>query len=150
MLLGAFTLYLAIKYTLDKSMDSTNLLIIWSLVAFTILLTPIIIITRTSVIVKQESKERKDGSEFLEFTKDRILRRVDNAQGSVAIGWHNVNSVYETKEAFYFYLSAEQGLVAVKKDITSGDVMTLRNLINKNMKPNKKGKIMYKKCYKEK
>ncbi|MDD3171356.1 MAG: YcxB family protein [Bacilli bacterium] len=149
-LLGVFTLYLAIKYTLEKEMDSTNLLIVWSLAAFTILLTPIIMITRTSVIVNQEKKERKEGSEILEFTKDRILRKVENTQGSVAIGWYNVNSVYETKEAFYFYLSADQGLVAVKQDITSGDIITLRNLINKNMKPNKKGKIAYKKCFKEK
>jgi hypothetical protein len=61
-----------------------------------------------------------------------------------------VDSVYETKDAFYFYLSAEQGLVVVKNDIVNGDVESLRNMINKNLRPNKKGKVSYKKCFKEK
>lgn len=149
MLIGVFTLYLAIRYSLSAEMDSTNLMIVWSLAAFSILLTPIIMITRTSSIVRQEANERKDTLEILEITKDRILRKVEKA-GGVAIGWYNVNGVYETKDSFYFYLSAEQGLVIVKKDIVTGDVESLRNMITKNLKPNKKGKVLYKKCFKEK
>ncbi|MDD2492530.1 MAG: YcxB family protein [Bacilli bacterium] len=148
MLIGAFTLYLAIKYSLSGEMDSTNLMIVWSLAAFSILLTPVIMITRTSAIVRQEANERKDTIELLEITKDRILRKIEKA-GGVAVGWYNVNSVYETKDAFYFYLSAEQGLVVIKKDIVNGDVESLRNMIRKNLKPNKKGKILFKKCFKE-
>ncbi|HNZ77353.1 MAG TPA: YcxB family protein [Bacilli bacterium] len=149
MLIGAFTLYLAIRYSLTAEMDPTNLMIVWSLAIFSILLTPMIMMTRTYSIVRQEAKERKDTVEILEITKDRILRRLEKA-GSVAIGWYNVDSVYETKDAFYFYLSAEQGLVVVKNDIVNGDVESLRNMINKNLRPNKKGKVSYKKCFKEK
>ncbi|HKM29893.1 MAG TPA: YcxB family protein [Bacilli bacterium] len=149
MLIGVFTLYLAIKYSTSAEMDPTNLMIIWALAAFSILLTPVIMMTRTGTIVRQEAKERLETVELLEITKDRILRKVENA-GSVVTGWYNINSVYETKDAFYFYLSAEQGLVLVKKDIITGDVDSLREMITKNLKPNKKGKIPFKKYFKEK
>ena len=53
-------------------MDPTNLMIVWSLAIFSILLTPMIMMTRTYSIVRQEAKERKDTVEILEITKDRI------------------------------------------------------------------------------
>lgn len=148
MAIGVFVLYLAVRNTMKGDLDKTNLLILWSLASFTVLLTPIIMITKTYSIVTQESKERKETLETLEFTKDKIVRKVETV-GSVVIGWYDIQKAYETKDAFYLYISNEQGIVVVKDAIVQGDVETLRSLINKCMKPNKKGKVPYKKCYKD-
>ena len=149
--LAAFVLYIAIKNTItyksNPEASQTTLLAIWLIASMTILMTPMIMSFRVFSSVRKEKKERGDSIEVLEFTKDKVLRKIENG-GKFVVGWYNIDGVYEVKDAFYFYITDDMGLVVKKDSIIEGDVETLRKLITRNLKPGKKGKIPYKKAYK--
>ena len=146
-MLAAFVTYIAIKQTLANPNDSATIISVWVLTAATIILTPGIMLFRVTSATKKEAKERGETVEIIEFTKDKIERRISGTS-KIVLGWNNIDTIYEVKEAFLIYLIEDQGLVVKKSDITEGDVEFLRKLIKNNMKPNKKGKIAYKKTYK--
>lgn len=145
--LAIFVTYIAIKQTIANQDDSTTIIAVWLLTALTIIITPSIMVFRIFKATKTEAKERGETIEILEFTKDKILRRI-SGESKIVLGWHNMEAIYETKEAFLIYLMENQGLVVDKNCITEGNVELLRKLITNNMKPNKKGKIAFKKVYK--
>lgn len=147
-LLAAFVLYMSIKQTIATPNETTTLISIWVIAIATILLTPMIMLVRITSATKAESKARGESVEVLEFTKDKILRKINN-ESKLVLGWYNIDSIYETKDAFFLYVADDQGLVASKEGIVKGDVALLRKLITDNMKPNKKGKIAFKKLYKD-
>lgn len=147
-LLAAFVLYMSIKQTIATPNETTTLISIWIIAIATILLTPMIMLIRISSATKAEGKARGETVEILEFTKDKILRKINN-ESKLTLGWHNIDAIYETKEGFFLYVTDDQGLVASKEGIVKGDVALLRKLITNNMKPNKKGKIAFKKLYKD-
>lgn len=147
-LLAAFVLYMSIKQTIATPNETTTLISIWVIAVATILLTPMIMLVRITSATKAESKARGESVEVLEFTKDKILRKINN-ESKLVLGWYNIDSIYETKDAFFLYVSDDQGLVASKEEIVKGDEALLRKLITDNMKPNKKGKIAFKKLYKD-
>ena len=144
--LAAFILYIAIKNTVNGA-KGAELVAVWLITAMTIMMTPIIMSFRVSSSVRKERKERGDSEEILEFTKDKILRKVNN-EGKFVVGWYNVEGIYEVKDAFYIYVTEDMGLVVRKDSIIEGDAKTLRKLAMNNLKPGKKGKIPFKKMYK--
>lgn len=145
--LAAFILYIAINNTI-KGAEGVTLIAIWTITAATIMMTPILMSFRVASSVRKERKERGNSLEILEFTKDKILRRIDN-ESKFVVGWYNVDGIFEVKDAFYIYVSDEMGLVVKKENIVEGDVEVLRKLITRGLKPGKKGKIPYKKKYKD-
>ncbi len=150
--LAAFVLYIAISNTIkasrsEEAASTTSLVAIWLIASMTILMTPIIMSIRVSSSVRKEKKERGDSVETLEFTKDKIERRIDG-QGKVVIGWYNIDGIYEVKDSFYIYITDDMGLVVKKDSFIEGDTELLRKFANKYLKPGKKGKIPYKKAYK--
>lgn len=146
MALAAFILYIAINNTI-RGAEGVTLIAIWTITVATIMMTPILMSFRVASSVRKESKERGDTVELLEFTKDKILRRLDN-ESKFVVGWYNIDAIYEVKDSFYIYVTDDMGLVVKKDCIIEGDVETLRKLITRNLKPGKKGKIPYFKKYK--
>lgn len=147
-LLAAFVIYMAVKQTIATPTETKTIISVWVLSFATVMITPMIMFFRISSATKREAKARKDTVEILEITKDKILRKINN-ESKLTLGWYNVDTIYETEEAFFIYINDDQGLVVAKDGIVKGDSELLRKLAMNNLKPNKKGKVPFKKIYKD-
>lgn len=147
-LLAAFVIYMAVKQTIATPTETKTIISVWVLSFATVMITPMIMFFRISSATKREAEARKDTVEILEITKDKILRKINN-ESKLTLGWYNVDTIYETEEAFFIYINDDQGLVVAKDGIIKGDSELLRKLAMNNLKPNKKGKVPFKKIYKD-
>lgn len=147
-LLAAFVIYMAVKQTIATPTETKTIISVWVLSFATVMITPMIMFFRISSATKREAEARKDTVEILEFTKDKILRKINN-ESKLTLGWYNIDTIYETEEAFFLYINDDQGLVVAKDGIVKGDSELLRKLAMNNLKPNKKGKVPFKKIYKD-
>lgn len=147
-LLAAFVIYMAVKQTIATPTETKTIISVWVLSFATVMITPMIMFFRISSATKREAEARKDTVEILEFTKDKILRKINN-ESKLTLGWYNIDTIYETEEAFFLYINDDQGLVVAKDGIVKGDSELLRKLTMNNLKPNKKGKVPFKKIYKD-
>lgn len=95
-------------------------------------------------VIKQESPERIKSTDTIEVTKNKITRSNDVTSGKVVIGWNNIDCVCENDNFIYIYLTDQSGLFIKKEDIIEGDVELFRKLALNNMKPDKRGQILYK------
>lgn len=149
LVLGALVLYLAINATISSKEFSTSLIFVWAIAVFTILMIPFMMFTRMLNDVKKDSEIRGDTKEFIEITKAKIERKIEGNPQKLVWGWHQLDSIYESKTSFMFYVDAYRALVVVKDKLTDDDITMLRKLITNNAPRNKKGKIKFKKVYKE-
>jgi phosphate/sulfate permease len=136
-------------YNSTKLTDPNQIMTSWILAAFTVMITPLLMIMKVNDIVRKETKERKESTDTIEVTKAKITRSIDLVEGKTVIGWNQIEVICETKEYIYIYLAANQGVFIVKADIIEGSVALFRKLANNNMKKNKKGKVQYKMYFKE-
>lgn len=148
--LSAFTVIWAIVSTIMAKGDLSKVMVLWALAAFTVMITPMMTISRINNIVKKETLERKEAIDTIEVTKVKISRSTSITEGKAVVGWNQVECVCETKDYIYIYTSPTEGIFIVKNDIIEGSVELFRKLAESNMKPNKKGKVKYKKYFKEK
>lgn len=145
----AFIFVFAIINTINAE-DTFNILFSWGLFVFTLIFTPLLVLRRMRKLINEEFKKREGTVEIIEATKAKVIRKNDVLEGKDILGWHQLDSIFETKEYIYIYVNHEQGFIIVKADIVEGDANTFRKLALENMKPGKKGKVKYKKKFKEK
>lgn len=144
-----FVFIFAIINTINAE-DLFNILFSWGLFIFTLVFTPVLVLGRMRKLINEESKKREGTMETIEATKAKVTRKNDLLEGKDIFGWHQIDSVYETKEYIYIYVNKDQGFILIKSDITDGDASTFRKLAKNNMKPNKRGKVKYITKFKEK
>jgi len=146
------SIYFAVNATINFQGEEsmTNLYIAWGFSALVIGMIPAFTIGRINSIIRYNRKERGDRLEIIDITKAKIVRFVDGIEGKVILGWEDFESVYETKDCFYMYIDKERGLVIDKNDIVEGSPEMLRKLAQNNLKPNRKGKVKFKKMFKDK
>lgn len=147
---GVLSMYLAIKNSLTQDLSLTNKLTAWAFVLLIFATIPSFMISKIKGITKRNEKERKDNYEVIEFTKFKITRYIENVEGKAVVGWEHFESVYEFKEYYLMYVDKDRGLVVPKADIIEGDTKLFEKLARNNLKPNKKGKVNFKKMYKDK
>lgn len=140
-----YALYNTIKYPEQVQ----NTLILWGMVSFSVMLTPLLMIHRINSIVKNETEESRNSVDTIEISKAKIQRSNTAAIGKAVVGWQQVEAICETKDTIYIYTGPSQGLFIVKADIIEGDVELFRRLAENNMRKNRKGKVKYKKYFKE-
>lgn len=132
-----------------KNNNVINIVIIWSLIVFTLILTIFQMFSRIKRTIKKEAESRADSIEVVEVNKNIIVRRIENVSGREVIGWEEVNAIYETKNYIFMYTFGEQGFLIIKEDIIEGSVEGFRNLAYSKLPQNKRGKVKYKIKYKE-
>ena len=140
----------AVYNTIMAKGDLSKVMFLWVLASFTIMITPLMMISRINGIVRKETAERKEAIDTIEVTKVKITRSTSITEGKAVVGWNQIDCVCETKDFIYIYTGPSEGIFIVKEDIIEGDVELFRKLAENNMKPNKKGKVKYKKYFKEK
>lgn len=134
------------SFTMENPND---ILISWGFSAFSLLMIPLLMTMRINEVIRKETPERKESTDKIEVTKDKIVRNNDKSEGKLVFGWNQVESVGETKDYIYIYTSPTQGIFIVKSDIIEGSVDLFRKIAKSNMKKNKRGKVNYKTHYKE-
>ena len=144
------SIYLAIINTLNSELSSQNKATSWAFVILIFISIPFFTIGKIRGIVKKNEADRKDNYEVIEFTKYKITRFIENVEGKSIVGWENFESVYEFEEYYLMYVDRDRGLVIPKADMVEGDSKIFEKLVRNNLKPDKKGKINFKKMYKEK
>lgn len=151
MLISVFVLYIAISNTIKaiETREGLNQIwILWALAAFSLLAAPLMMVSRINGIVKKETKERQDSYDTIEVTKSKIVRTCSVMEGKAVFGWHQIESIAETKKYIYIYTGPQTGIFIVKDDIIEGNVELFRKLAENNMRKNKKGKVKYSKHFK--
>ena len=120
--------------------------VVFSCIMFgiTCAMVPILIISKINQVVKQETPERVKSTDIIEVTKSKITRSNDVTTGKAVVGWNNIDCVCENDEFIYIYLTDQSGLFIKKEDIIEGSSELFRKLAINNMKPDKKGRILYK------
>lgn len=120
--------------------------VVFSCIMFgiTCAMVPILIISKINQVVKQETPERVKSTDTIEVTKSKITRSNDVTTGKAVVGWNNIDCVCENDEFIYIYLTDQSGLFIKKEDIIEGSSELFRKLAINNMKPDKKGRILYK------
>lgn len=120
--------------------------VVFSCIMFgvTCAMVPILIISKINQVVKQETPERVKSTDTIEVTKSKITRSNDVTSGKAVVGWNNIDCVCENDEFIYIYLIDQSGLFIKKSDIIEGSAELFRKLAINNMKPDKKGRILYK------
>lgn len=149
LLAGAVSIYLALKNTFTAEVPLATKITSWVMVLLIMTFIPFFALGRIRGIVKKNQRERKDNQEIIEFTRFKITRVIENITSREIVGWEIFESVYEFKDVFMLYIDKERGLVVPKEDIVEGSSEILEKLIKNNLKPDKKGKIRFKKMYKE-
>jgi hypothetical protein len=140
---------LALWNTINMKGNPSGVLMLWALAAFTVMVTPLLMISKINGIVRNETQERKESTDTIEVTKVKISRSNTAAEGKAVIGWTQVDCICETKDFIYIYTGPQTGIFIVKKDIIEGDVELFRKIAENNMRKNRKGKAKYKKYFKE-
>lgn len=130
--------------------DLFNILFSWGLFLFTLIFTPVLVLGRMRKLINEESLKREGTMETIEVTKAKVTRKNDLLEGKDILGWHQIDSIYETKDYIYIYVNKEQGFILIKSDIIEGSANIFKKLAQNNMKPNKKGKVKYIVKFKEK
>lgn len=148
-IISLFVVGLAVYNTILAKGDISKVLLLWVVASFSLMITPLLMVSRINNIVKKETLERLDSIDTIEVTKVKITRSTSITEGKAVIGWHQIDSVCETKDYIYIYTGPTEGIFIVKKDIVEGSVELFRKLAENNMKPNRKGKVKYKKYFKE-
>lgn len=143
------SIYLAITNTMSSELSPENKATSWAFVILIFISIPFFTIGKIRGIVKRNEKERKDNYEVIEFTKFKIIRFIENVEGKSVVGWENFESVYEFEEFYLMYVDKDRGLVIPKADMIEGNPKLFEKLVLNNIKPNKKGKVNFKKMYKE-
>lgn len=120
--------------------------VVFSCIMFgvTCAMVPILIISKINQVVKQETPERVKSTDTIEVTKSKITRSNDVTSGKAVVGWNNIDCVCENDEFIYIYLTDQSGLFIKKVDIVEGSSELFRKLAINNMKPDRKGRILYK------
>lgn len=126
-----------------------NIIILWSLIVFTLSLTVVQMFSRINKTIKKEAETREDSIEVIEINKNIIIRRIENVSGREVIGWEEVNAIYETKNYIFVYTFSDEGFLIVKEDIIEGSVEGFRNLATNKLPKNRRGKVKYKIKYKD-
>lgn len=147
--LGLAVVFIAAQNTFSSKADTSQTLMMWLLAAFTLMLTPMMMWRRITGIIRKEINLRGEADEVVEITKDKITRKVDGVSDKLVFGWNQIHIIHETKDLFLFYVNNDAAIVVIKKDIITGDIDTLRKMIEKCMGRTKKGKLLYKKHVKE-
>jgi hypothetical protein len=147
--ISLFIIGLAVYNTIISKGDFSKVMFLWVFAAFSIMITPLLMISRINNIVKKETIERKESTDTIEVTKVKITRSTTITEGKAVIGWNQIDCVCETKDYIYIYTGPSEGIFIVKADIIEGSVELFRKLAQNNMKPNRKGKVKYKKYFKE-
>jgi hypothetical protein len=104
---------------------------------------------RINAIIRENRKQRGERIEIIEITKAKIVRFIEGLEGKAVLGWEHFESVYELKNCFYLYIDKDRGLIVKKDDIVEGSPEILRKLAQNNLKPNRRGKVKFKKLYKD-
>ena len=74
-----------------------------------------------------------------EFSDDGIVieSTLPMAAGQTKAGYNYFESIYETKDAFYLFISKQQAFIMNKSDITEESISDLQELFTKNIPPSK-------------
>lgn len=136
-------------YNATQLTDPQQIIVSWVMAVFTISLIPLMIVSKINNVVKKESSKRKESTDTIEVTKAKLQRSTDITEGKIIFGWQQIEVICETKDYIYIYTGPNQGVFIVKGDIVEGSVGLFRKLAFNNMKRNKKGKVKYRKYYKE-
>jgi hypothetical protein len=85
------------------------------------------------------SKKAIGTTNHFEFTDSQVIATSDSpsASGQSITDYTFYHSIYETKDAFYLFVSPRQALALRKSDIIEGSVDELRQLIKQNVPQNK-------------
>lgn len=140
-----WTIYQSFQQT-----DPNQVIILWVMASFTIMIIPTMVISKINGIVKKETARRNESTDTIEVTKAKIQRSSDITEGKVVFGWNQIDVICETKDYIYIYTGENQGVFIVKSDIVEGDVELFRKLAHNHMKKNNKGKVKYKTYFKVK
>lgn len=146
LLIGLFVVYLAVKNTFmakEETQELSNIVMIWTLAFFALVIAPSFMIWRINSLVKKEAKKRGDKEEYISITKEKIERRIDG-QDRLVFGWNNIVDIRELEEMFLLYVDTESAIVVSKEHMIEGDPDVLRSLIEKYGPRDKKGKLKYK------
>ncbi|MFA5542649.1 MAG: YcxB family protein [Bacilli bacterium] len=145
-LIAIFIIVVAIINTINALKtdgDIGQVFILWGFAAFSVMIAPMMMISKINNIVKNETVERKDSTDTIEVTKVKITRSNTTMEGKAVIGWNQVESINETKQYIYIYTGPSTGIFIVKDDIIEGSVELFRKIAKDNMKKTKKGKVKY-------
>lgn len=147
---GILSIYMVVVNTLNPEVTSTNRATAWAFFILIFISLPFFTIGKIRGIVKRNEKDRKGNYEIIEITKYKITRFIENVEGKAVVGWENFESVYELEDIYLMYVDKDRGLVIPKADIVEGSPAIFEKLVKNNLKPDKKGKVKFKKVYKEK
>jgi len=122
-----------------------------------VLATLVVPTTKFFTIANSVSKLRKlylHHNEMVEITKAKIDWKIEKGgeerNDGIVLSWNQIMSACEVKGAFYFYLDNKgNGFLIDKNTIIKGDIYLLRKLIINNIGKTKRGKLLYKKYFKE-
>ena len=139
--IGAFLIYSSSVNESDTS--GVNLGISIAVVAFTLILTPLMMVQKIKGNVKKDAQIRKDSNETITINKEKLSRKLQGAP-EVAISWKKVEKVYDFDEYMLIFIQGDQSLIIDKNAYTEGDSATLVTLIDRCAPKTKKGKSIYK------
>lgn len=142
--------YLAIRTSWNAAaMKAINVYIAWGFAMLVLGMVPTFTFGRINAIIRENRKQRGERIEIIEITKAKIVRFIEGLEGKAVLGWEHFESVYELKNCFYLYIDKDRGLIVKKDDIVEGSPEILRKLAQNNLKPNRRGKVKFKKLYKD-
>lgn len=97
------------------------------------------IILVTPMLVARMSKNLIGSVNTYEFLDNEIVfeSTLPTAAGQIKANYNYFESVYETKDVIYLYISKQQAFILNKSDITEGSVSDLQGLLRKNIPANK-------------
>jgi len=115
--------------------------LIISVVVFTplfLLLVPAVILM-TPLITVRMSKRLLGSVNTYDFSDNEVVMEsaMTFAGGQIRANYNYFESVYETKDCFYMYISKQQALVVNKSDLIAGSVSDLQELFRRNMPADK-------------
>ena len=145
LLLLGFMIFYAIRTTMKMQEDDSfnTAIMVWTLTAATAMMVPIIMVGQVNNVIKKETQELKESTDTVEVNKVKIVRSNPAIKGKIVISWYQVEAICETKNYIFIYTGPKEGIFIVKKDIIEGNVKSFREIANKNMRKNKRGKVDY-------
>lgn len=135
--------YLATKSSIEAN-GNNNPSYIWVFTLFAVLLVPVIMYVRITLTVNNSARQRGSKLEVIEVTKNMITRKIEQTSFLETFTWPMIIKIYEKNECYYFYTHQDSGFIIMKRDIQEGSVELLNKLIVNYMKPDKKGRLKFK------